>query len=248
MGYLVLIGGGNNGGRGTDYETGAIDAKIKELTGKNTPHFLFLGFATTCPDSYFRAIKRNFKALGCTVAQLTKKDLEQPQIILQKMADADIIYLGGGNTLRLMRTLHKYGLDDIIRQEYARGKVIAGISAGAIAISRYGHSDVRKGDDGSGKYVRVTGMDLLPVLLCPHYDTQPARHADLPRMLRQTHKVPAVALDEGAALVIGNNTAEVVCSLPDAGLRRFWYVRGDLHCCPLPHGSRYTLSAFLEKE
>ena len=244
MGHLVLIGGGNNGGRGTMYETGAIDAKIKELTGKNAPHFLFLGFATTCPDSYFRAVKRNFKALGCTVAQLTKKDLEQQTVVTQKMQDADIIYLGGGNTLRLMRTLRKYGLDDQIRRQYHSGKVIAGISAGAIALARFGLSDVRKHDDGSGKYVRVSGLDLLPMLFCPHYNTQPARQNDLPRMLKRTPRLPAVCADDGAALVVSDATIQAVSALSDACVRRFWYQQGQLCSRLVPDGSQSALSDF----
>lgn len=246
MGHLVLIGGGNNGGRGTDYETGAIDAKIKELTGKSAPHFLFLGFATTCPDSYFRAIKRNFKALGCTVAQLTKKDLLDSDTVQQKLSAADIIYLGGGNTLRLTRTLRKYGLDGIIRREYASGKVISGISAGAIAISRFGLSDVRKNDDGSGKYVRVKGLDLLPVLFCPHYNTQPARQNDLPRMLKRTPRLCAVTADDGAALVVSDTTVQAVNALPNAGVCRYWYQKGELFCFPLFEDEQYPLSDFLE--
>ena len=43
-----------------------------------------------------------------------------------------IIYVGGGNTLKMMRRWRRLGVDDLLRSAHSRGAVLCGVSAGAI--------------------------------------------------------------------------------------------------------------------
>jgi peptidase E len=50
---------------------------------------------------------------------------------------ADIVYLGSGDVSRLARGLHAAGLTEPIRRRHREGALLFGVSAGAIALSRF---------------------------------------------------------------------------------------------------------------
>lgn len=61
-----------------------------------------------------------------------------------KIMTSDIVYVGGGNTLKMMKIWRKTGFDAILREAYENGIVCAGISAGANCWFEFGHSDSRR--------------------------------------------------------------------------------------------------------
>ncbi len=104
---LVLIGGGRIPGWNFDtkddkqdlYETEKIDKKIVELSNKKSPKLLFIGTAKKDNIIYYRAIEKVYTKLGCTVDMLDtiKEDISK-EYLIDKVLNADIIYIGGGNT------------------------------------------------------------------------------------------------------------------------------------------------------
>lgn len=238
MGYIVAIGGGTNGGRGTEYQTELIDKKIVELTNKANPRFLFIGFATTCPDSYYRAMKRNYKRLGCVPDTLNIKDAGNKQLVEEKFDKADIIYIGGGNTLRLMREIKKYGITEYVEKAFNDGKVVCGISAGAIALCKYGNSDSQKYSSGKEIYIKVTGMGLVDCLYCPHFDVEPQRYENLERMMKTTYKIPAISCDNCAAIITDGKYAEIITS-SKANVNKFYFKNGEYIKKTLTQGIKY---------
>lgn len=205
---IFAISGGGNGALGHPYELKDFDKHIVHLTGRDTPHLLFVSFSQNDianADSYYDIINKNFASLGCKCAHLCDRDLKNLDNVQQKIKKANIIYVGGGNTLRLMQKLRKYGIDKMIVQAGKRGAVLCGVSAGAICWCRCGNSDSRRFTSGSDKLIKVTGLGLIDVLFCPHFDVEPHRQKDIVRMMRTTKGV-ALALDNLVALeVIDNN-------------------------------------------
>ena len=205
---VVVIGGGEIGRKGTEYETKKIDKEIVSLTNKESPNFLFIGFANVNHiESYFRVIKRNFRNLGCICKTILKKQLDDRELILERFKNADIIYMGGGNTLELMRILKKYDMISLIEEAYNSGKVICGLSAGAIAICKYGCSDSRKYKEF--KLTRVTGIGLVNLLVCPHYNLD-GREQELERIMQRTKKIKGVGLKNLQALRIIDSDISVI--------------------------------------
>ncbi len=56
----------------------------------------------------------------------SRKELEE------KILSSDLIYVSGGNTLKLMRRCRRLGVDKILKTAHDMGIVLAGLSAGAI--------------------------------------------------------------------------------------------------------------------
>ncbi len=117
------------------------------------------------------------------------------------IAAADIVYVGGGNTLRMMKLWRRRGVDRMLMKAAADGTVLAGVSAGAICWCTAGVSDSRSfnAHDGTWPYIAVRGLGLINVLLSPHHDGDPGRGNGLRRLVR-TKRLVGVGLDDCAAL------------------------------------------------
>lgn len=203
MGKIVAIGGGENGHHGTKYETAPFDKEIIRLTGKEKPNFLFIGLANTYADYYFEVMDGIYNGMyNCNTDYLRYKEIKNKSVVSQKIKNADIIYVGGGNTYKLMTLLRMYGINKMLIDAYSEDKVLCGVSAGGICWCDYGNSDSRKFSSNSGKLIRVSGLRLIHILFCPHYNIEGFRKGDLREMMRRTHKIPAVALDNAALEMI----------------------------------------------
>ncbi len=133
MKKLVCIGGGEipryQNGVLLPYETKEIDEEIVRLSNKNNPKFLFISIASSHPDEYFEGIKKVYEKLGCIVSHLdTDKSFEELE---NEILNADIIYVGGGDTKHLMEQLRAKGIDELLIKAYEKEIVCSGLSAGS---------------------------------------------------------------------------------------------------------------------
>lgn len=243
---ILAIGGGENGRPGTNYETEPFDQEIIQMSGKADPSFLFVSLANPGADgnydSYYQVMQTIYQGrFGLThTDHLNQADIQNPKIAQRKIDAADIIYVGGGNTLKMMNALRRTGTDKLLDAAYQRGAVLCGVSAGAICWCAWGNSDSRSFTSGSSQLIRVRGLGYLPVLLCPHYDAEPLRQTDLPRMMRTTYGMPAIALDNGAALeVLDEERFRILTSLPGAKARACYWKDGEFKLRTLPITSNF---------
>lgn len=166
---IVAIGGGVIRTRGTV----AIDREIIRLSGKKNPKLLFIPTASSDSEIYWNRIREYFgKFLKCKtdVLFLIKERLSKQQI-RSKILAADIIYVGGGNTLMMMRLWRRLGVDKLLISAYKNGTVLSGISAGSICWFDSGHSDSMSFyNPRKWKYINVKGLGLIHGIHCPHYN------------------------------------------------------------------------------
>ena len=135
---IIAIGGGEI----SQNETYEIDKFIVEAAKKEKPNFLFIPTASKDAEAYVRIINKLYGELGCKTDTLylsnTKVNTEE---VNQKIENADIIYVGGGNTQYMMKVWQEYGVDKALIRAYKNGKVLSGLSAGSICWFISGHSD-----------------------------------------------------------------------------------------------------------
>ena len=203
MKKIVAIGGGENGHENRPYETEKIDKEIVRISNKNNPKLLFIGFAgKEYEKSYYDVIKRNFESIGCTTTLFKYEDVKNKELAKKLIEESDIIYIGGGNTINLVKIIKKYEIDKLLYNAYENGTVMAGISAGAICMCRFGISDSRKYKKDSKKYTRATGLGWINLLICPHYNAETRRQRWTKKIMKRTFKVPCIALDNCTAIEI----------------------------------------------
>ena len=223
MGKIVAIGGGENGHHNTKYETAPFDKEIIRLTGKAKPNFLFIGLANKYPDYYFEVMDGIYNGMyGCSTDYLRYEEIKDKNIKSYKIKKADIIYVGGGNTYKLMRLFKLYGIDEMLIEAYNKDKVLCGVSAGAICWCDYGNSDSRKISSKSNQMIRVSGLGLIKVLFAPHIVKEPNRIESVKQMMKRTYKIPAVQLDNAALEIIDNKYTILTIDDNSVAEKCFW--------------------------
>jgi dipeptidase E len=231
MKKLIAIGGGEIGRKGFRPETTAIDKEIIRLSGKAKPKVLFVPTASGDAPGYVESFEKHYGGrLNCHVDSLhliggtiAKKRIEE------QIRAADIIYVGGGNTLKMMTLWRKLGVDKLLERAHRDGTVLSGLSAGCNCWFRQGNSDSRR---FVGKHdntlIKVTGMGLVDALVCPHYDIEKPRQQSLKQMMRSTPGV-AIALDNCAAIEVVDDRYRIITSSKGACARKAYWRNGKYH-------------------
>jgi dipeptidase E len=195
-------------------QTNLIDKAIIHQVRKKHPRVLFIPTASEDNEKYCDAFRNQYeKRLGCSVQELLLyRDRPSIRKIQMLIAESDIIYVGGGNTLRMMKLWRQLGVDQYLNKARKRGAVLCGTSAGAICWFRQGNSDSRKFKDGKNKaLIKVSGLDFADLLLCPHYDVEKHRQPSLKAMMKTTRGV-AIGVENNAALHIKDDQYRVLAS------------------------------------
>ncbi len=228
---IVAIGGGELG----DGDTLSIDKHIVELTGKTRPNAMFIPTASSDSRDYAAAFARIYgEQLGCTVDVLyLLGDAPSHTSLTERISNADLIYVGGGNTLKLMRRWRTLGVDTLLLEAAARNTVLCGLSAGELCWFQYGHSDSMSfyhPDDWD--YIRVKCLGLLPFTACPHYDGE-NRHANFQKLIAREGGI-GIALDDCAAFEVADDHYRIITSREGAGAYRVERARGKAVQTPIP--------------
>ena len=272
MQKIIAIGGGSIGFGAAKAEVTLISREIIRLSGKSHPRLLFIPTASSDDKAYVRAVQAHFgRKLGCQVEVLyllggnlnlppSRKDAKNvigqrtekrqtPSFkdIQEKINWADIIYVGGGNTLMMMNRWKRLGVDRLIRRVRETGKVLCGSSAGALCWFRQGNSDSRKYYDPKADLIKVTGLGFLPALGCPHYNVEKDRKPQLKAMMRKTSGT-AIAMDNCAALEVVGDRCRALTAKPNAGTYKVYWKAGRYHEVRLrPQEGWVPLTGFLTK-
>ena len=201
MKSLVCIGGGDipryKNGVLLSYETKEIDEEIVRLTNKNRPKLLFVSIASSHPEEYFEGIKKVYEELGCTASHLeinkTFSELEHD------ILNADIIYIGGGNTKYLVEKLKSTGIDKLLINAYNSGVVCSGLSAGSYCWFRY-------------NYDLIEGMNVINAVNCVHYDRKDEKSKNKLYNVVKEKNIIGYAIDNQVALEFIDDDINVIKS------------------------------------
>jgi dipeptidase E len=197
---IVAIGGGDIRTRGT----AAIDREIVRLSKKKHPKLLFIPTASSDSEEYWKHVQEYFgKFLKCkTDVLFLIREHPSKEQIRSKILGADIIYVGGGNTLMMMRLWRRLGVARLLISAYENGTVLTGISAGSICWFDSGHSDSMSFyNPRKWKYINVKGLGLLRGIHCPHYN---GMTLGIPR---RKHFRDMIRKTGGIGIAIENNCA-----------------------------------------
>jgi len=226
---IIAVGGGEIGrpkkeGGNYPIETRSIDEEIVNQTGKQHPKLLFIPTASGDSESYYNVVRNYFgNILGCRTDVLYLLN-NRPTIkqIEDKIMSSDIVYVGGGNTLRMLKLWRKLGVDSFLVEAAKKGVVLSGVSAGAICWFKQGNSDSMKfGPSKSPKLVRVGGLDLVPFMICPHYSSEEGRASSVKDMTLRYGGV-TIALEDCTAIEVINRGYRILSSSRNAHAYRIY--------------------------
>ncbi len=220
--------------------------QILKRTGKQHPNVLYIPTAKDDSESYITAFVKYYESLGCKKVEVLRLIRDNPSRneISRMIAEADAVYVNGGNTHRMIGLWKRHGVDRMLKKAYQQGTVMSGHSAGAICWFSYGDSD----SFNKHHPFRVGAMGWIDAIVCPHYDTEPERREALQKILRRTPRKMGIAIDECAALEIHDGQYRVLAVDAKSGARRTYWDQGKYVIEELPKKTQFeSLSSLLQK-
>jgi len=196
---LLLISNSTLHGSGyLDHAEGEIRDFLGELN-----HVLFVPFALLDRDKYTATARARFQKMGYELTSI--HSAANPA---QAVKETDAMFIGGGNTFRLLKALYDFDLLDVIRERVDAGMPYIGSSAG----SNMACPTIRTTNDMPiVQPPSFNALGLVPFQINPHYlDPDPnSRHMGETREERiiqflEENETPVVGLREGAMLRIEN--------------------------------------------
>ena len=205
MGYLLLEGGAEFGGRMREPDLRAI-----ELAGGFDAPIRIIPTAAAPDNNHQRAGNngiRWFQSLGAkdvVSVPLIDKPSANDESIVKSLQSAKLIYMLGGFTGYLGETLAGSAAWNAVLEAYKAGAVIAGSSAGAMVMCEF-YYDLNQGQV-------VSGLNLIPnSLVLPHHNTFGKSWAS--RLLEVSH-ITLIGIDERTGII-------------DDGSSKTWSVLGQ---------------------
>jgi dipeptidase E len=217
-GHIIAFGGG-----GFSMEAGnpLLDEYVLSVAGRERPRVCFLPSASGDADHYIVRFYRAF-AGRCDSSHISlfRQEREAVRDWRRHLLEQDVIYVGGGSVISLLGVWRAHGLDSIVREAWAAGAVLCGVSAGSLCWFAEAVSEFH------GEAVRVRGMGMLPWSNCVHYRPERGRDDPYRRFLREGMQ-PGFAAEDGTAVHFeGEALVGAVSSRPDAAAYRMRAVGG----------------------
>ncbi len=193
-----------------------VEDQIKSFLG-SAGRVLFFPFALFDRDSYAANAKARFAAMGYSLQ--TAHAVPDPHKAIEQ---TDAIFIGGGNTFRLLKALQDLDLLDPIRRKVNSGAPYIGSSAGSNVA---GPTIKTTKDMPIVQPQSFDSLALVPFQISPHFqDPDPtSRHMGETQEERiiqflEENEAPVVGIREGAWLVCENGA---VTLRGEAGARIF---------------------------
>lgn len=168
---IIAIGGGEIRSKETLEIDRYIATLARERSGEKRPYGLFIGTASHDSMPYFNSFRKTYTSVFDIKADVAltvygEMDLEK---IKGKFEKADFIYVGGGDTLFMLKKWQEFGLLDLIRDAYERGVIICGLSSGAICWFEDIYTDSEL-VECEGLYSMQKGLGWINGTMTPHYN------------------------------------------------------------------------------
>ena len=190
LGQIIAIGGG---GFGRNPNKPLIEEYILNQSNTSKPNILFIPTASAEDKSY---TVNFYKAFGQFNTNLSVLNFFQRTPRLDSLINKqDIIYVGGGNTKSMIAVWKEWKLDKLLEKAYHNGKILCGVSAGAICWFNKGITD-----SWASNLNIMDCLSLIPGACCPHYDSEADRRPTVHNLIEKREIKECYAAEDGSAI------------------------------------------------
>ena len=200
MKRIIAIGGGELRERTTIKIDEYIAKLAKEHAGENRANALFIPTASHDYMPYYNTFHKVYTGTFNIKTDVALTVFKEPDMerIRAKFEKADMIYVGGGDTVFMIEHWKQSGLLPLIKDAYDRGVIIVGLSAGAICWFSDIYTDSTAALGEGDKYTMFQGLNWIEGKISPHYG---ARMLDFDKIVCYNLGC-AFGIEDDAALVI----------------------------------------------
>ncbi len=186
---------------------GFAEGDLRDVLG-GIERVLFVPFALHDHNAYAGRVRKSFRRIGYAL-----ESLHDAGDLRAAVQNAQAIFIGGGNTFRLLKSLYDFDLLGVIRDRVAAGTPYIGSSAGSNVA---GPTIKTTNDMPIVQPPSFDSLGLVPFQINPHYlDADPnSTHMGETREERilqflEENRTPVIGLREGALLRIENGSCEL---------------------------------------
>jgi len=217
---IFAMGGG---GFTMEPENPALDDYVRSLAPAREPKICLLPTAGGDSEDQIRRFHTTFRDQLCETSYISLFRLgSKPVPLREHLLAQDVIYVGGGSMINLLALWRAHGLDEILREAWQAGIVLAGLSAGSMCWFDWG---VTK---SAGRPTLTRGLGFLPGSNSVHYDGEPDRRPFYLAAVADGEAPAGWGVDDGAGLLFrGTRLAEAVASRPGARAYRVRAANGE---------------------
>lgn len=196
---IIAIGGGDMKLKTTLKIDEYVANLAKEHAGDKRACGLYIGTASHDFMPAFNTFRKTYTSVfdikaDCLLLENVETSDER---IDEKLNKADFIYVGGGDTLYMLKKWQERNLIEKIISAYERGVIITGRSAGAICWFETMYTDSEILSGSSDEYKLHKGIGLLKGVCSPHFNL---REEGLTKTVIDNQLKSVYAIEDNCAL------------------------------------------------
>lgn len=213
---ILATSGGFRAGHRTRVEFADLAHHAVELSGitGRAPRICHLGTAMGDQKWWQAELDEAARVAGFDLTHLnlfTMPSVDDPRAHL---LEQDVVWVGGGSVANLLAVWRVHGLDEVFRQVWEAGVVLAGVSAGSLCWHVGGTTD----SFGPDLRPVTDGLALLPYGNGVHYDSETGRRPLVHRLVGDKTLPRTYCTDDGVGLVYrGTELVEAVAEIDGKG-------------------------------
>lgn len=201
-------------GGGTGNQTVEANKRLNEIIDHSKPClYIPLAMKREVYDNCYEWISDELKNVNIPHIEMIRSGKE---LITKNIGDYSFIYIGGGNTFRLLKELKSSGAFERIEEYLKNDGIVFGGSAGAIIFGKDLEA-CRLDDANEVNLKEIGGFDILDgvSLLCHYTNRTPEKDEQSRNYLLELSKSrKVVALPEEVTLFVDSQKVEVIGNKP----------------------------------
>lgn len=213
---ILATSGGFRRGSRTMFEFAPLIHYAVELSGVTgrAPRICHIGTAGG-DQQWFRALFTEAgQAAGMTVTNLNLFPMPSAADPAALLLEQDVVWVGGGSVANLLAVWRLHGLDQVLREVWQAGVVLAGVSAGSVCWHVGGTTD----SFGPDLRPVFNGLGFVPYAAGVHYDSEAQRRPLFQQLIGSGELSAGYATDDGVGILYrGTEFVEAVSEVRGKG-------------------------------
>ena len=211
---FAVGGGGFTHEQNSDNSDRMLEDYLLTLSSSH-PNIGYIGHASNDDPARLSAFFARFEGVANPSHLSVTADVAAAKAFVD---DLDILYVGGGSTLKMLSHWHKTGIASVLMAAGQHGVILSGVSAGAVCWFEQLLLSAEE-----NVYVLAAGLGLISGSACPHYSNDSSRQIAYDTQIRKGNLLSGVAIDDGVGVHIMSG---VVAKVVRTGAGNAYFVKG----------------------
>ena len=187
---------------------------VKKFLDKNTESkkILFIPTATNVDEykKYIHLTQKVFEDFGYEVENFDVSVFSE-EIAKEKLSEAKIIFISGGNTFYLLQELKRKNLIPYLKERIENGLLYIGESAGSvIAAPDIEYASVIDDKTVATELDDYTGLNLVDFYIVPHFEEEPFVESSRNTVELYKDKLDLKLINNKEAILVENNNFTII--------------------------------------